>query len=89
MTQEIAMKTLDKPAELVPAKGPGFDNMDWYLANVDRLIEEYKGQRLAIHNCQVIAASYDSRELAQKVRAMGLTRVLLASSSRDAMQPYK
>lgn len=74
---------------LVPATGPGFDNMDWYLANLDRLIEEYKGQRLAIHNCQVVAASHSARELGQKVRAMGLKRVLIASSSPEAMQSYK
>jgi hypothetical protein len=83
------MKPSEKVQDLVPATGPGFDNMDWYLANLGRLIQAYKGQHLAIHNRQVVAASYSARELGEQVRAMGLTRVLLASSSPNAMQSYK
>src|SRR5687768_16968674 len=70
-----------------PRRRPASDNADWYFANLDRLIDEYKGQYLAIHDQRVVAASYSSAELGERVRELGLTRVLFASSHPNAMGP--
>jgi hypothetical protein len=61
--------------------------LDWYLANFDRLVEEYPGEWLAIVGQEVIAHAPSTAALRKELDARGVSGVFLGLAHPDALAP--
>jgi hypothetical protein len=60
------------------------DNLNWLLANFDRLLAEYPGQYLAVEANRVIAAAESPAELRRLLDLQGVTSPLITRAHPDA-----
>lgn len=66
-----------------------FQDMDWFLANFEKLIEEYKGDWLAIVNNQVVANAATPEGLRQVLKRKAIKRSFIARADPESWGFHK
>jgi hypothetical protein len=78
-----------RPRRTSTVKSAEGSDLDWFLTNVDCLVDEYPNEWLAIVDRTIAAHARSPVELRERVNALGLKRVFLALAHPDALAPYK
>lgn len=60
-------------------------DMDWYISNLHRLVEQYPDHWLAILNQQIVAAAPNTRQLRDRLDELGIPRAFVGRSHPEVL----
>ncbi len=78
----IILKEL--PTSMPKSKPIEFPDLDWFLAHIDSLVDQYNGNWIAIIDCHVVANAPTPKELRAIIKEKNIKRPFVTKASYEA-----